>query len=257
MILKVDSVEFSYNSIPVLKGVKLEVEKGEVVAIIGPNGAGKSTLLKCINGILKPQKGTILLEGLPLASFGAREVAKRIGYVPQNTHGSFMTVYDTVLLGRKPHMGWGPDEKDFKIVEDTLRLMGLEEFSLKLTNQLSGGELQKVVLARVLAQEPKIILLDEPTSNLDIKNQFEVMELVRKIAHQKGITSIVVMHDVNLALCYADRFVVMKDGMIYGEGKREIIKPELIKKVYGVKAVIDNVRGFPVVVPETIYFKEE
>lgn len=249
MILQVDNIEFSYNSILTLRGIKLQIERSEVVAIIGPNGAGKSTLLKCINGILKPKKGAVMVEELPLTLLGSREIAKRIGYVPQNTNGNFMTVFDTVLLGRKPHIGWGAGEKDFKIVKDTLKLMGLEKLSLKLTNQLSGGELQKVVLARALVQEPKIILLDEPTNNLDMKNQFEVMRIVSRITHQKGITSIVVMHDVNLALRYADRFVAMKDGVIYAEGKREMMKSELIREVYGIEAVVDNVRGFPMVIP--------
>ncbi|MBE0478658.1 ABC transporter ATP-binding protein [Candidatus Aerophobetes bacterium] len=249
MMLKVDGVEFSYNSTPVLKGVKFEAEEGEVVVILGPNGAGKSTLLRCMNGILKPRKGVVVIEDVLLESLGIEEIARRTGYVPQNASSNFMSVFDTVLLGRKPHIRWAASEKDFKLVEDTLKLMGIEKFSLKLTRELSGGELQKVILARALVQEPRILLLDEPTNNLDIKNQFEVMRMLNKITHQRNITSIAVMHDINLALRYADRFIAMKNGRIYGEGKREAIDAQLIRKVYGIEVVVDSIRGFPVIVP--------
>jgi len=248
MMLKVDDIEFSYNSIPILKGVKFEVEEGEIAAILGPNGAGKSTLLKCMNGILKPRKGMIMLEGLSTKSFSPHEMAKKIGYVPQNSNGNFMTVFDAVLLGRKPYIKWGADEKDLKIVEDTLKLMELERFALKRTNELSGGELQKVILARALVQKPKILFLDEPTNNLDIKNQFEVMRIISKITHERNVTSIIVMHEINLALRYSDKFIVMKNGMIYAQG-RKIINSHLIKEVYGIEALVENIRGFPLVIP--------
>lgn len=248
MMLKVDDIEFSYNSIPILKGVKFEVEEGEIAAILGPNGAGKSTLLKCMNGILKPRKGIIMIEGLSTKSFSPHEMAKKIGYVPQNSNGNFMTVFDAVLLGRKPYIKWGADEKDLKIVEDTLKLMELERFALKRTNELSGGELQKVILARALVQKPKILFLDEPTNNLDMKNQLEVMRIISKVTHERGVTSIIVMHEINLALRYSDKFIVMKNGMVYAQGKK-IIKPQLIKEVYGIEALVENIRGFPLVIP--------
>jgi len=248
MMLKVDDIEFSYNSIPILKGVKFEVEEGEIAAILGPNGAGKSTLLKCMNGILKPRKSIIMIEGLSTKSFSPHEMAKKIGYVPQNSNGNFMTVFDAVLLGRKPYIKWGADEKDLKIVEDTLKLMELERFALKRTNELSGGELQKVMLARALVQKPKILFLDEPTNNLDIKNQLEVMRIISKITHERNVTSIIVMHEINLALRYSDKFIVMKNGMIYAQG-RKIINSQLIKEVYGIEALVENIRGFPLVIP--------
>jgi len=247
-MLKVDGVEFSYNSIPILKGVKFEVEEGQIATILGPNGAGKSTLLKCMNGILKPRKGVIMVEELSIKSLGTHEMAKKIGYVPQNSNGNFITVFDAVLLGRKPYIKWGADEKDLKIVEDTLKLMELERFALKRTNELSGGELQKVILARALVQKPKILFLDEPTNNLDIKNQFEVMRIISKITHERNVTSIIVMHEINLALRYSDKFIVMKNGMIYAQG-RKIINSHLIKEVYGIEALVENIRGFPLVIP--------
>ena len=248
MMLKVDGVEFSYNSTPILKGIKFEVEKGEVAAILGPNGAGKTTLLKCMNGILKLRKGVVIVEGLPVKSLGVHEMAKKIGYVPQNSNGNFITVFDAVLLGRKPYIKWGANEKDLKLVEETLKLIGLEGFALKRTNELSGGELQKVMLARALVQKPKILFLDEPTNNLDIKNQLEVMRIISKVTHERSIASIIVMHEINLALRYSDKFIVMKNGMIYAQGKK-IINPQLIKEVYGIEALVENVRGFPLVIP--------
>jgi len=248
MILKVDGVEFSYNSTPVLKEVKFEIAEGEVIAILGPNGAGKSTLLKCMNGILKPKKGVIMIENLPVDLIGTCEMARKVGYVPQSSNGNFMSVFDAVLLGRKPYIKWGPDKRDLELVEETLKLMRLEEIALKRTNELSGGELQKVMLARALVQNPRILFLDEPINNLDIKNQLEIMRIIAKITHTKGITSVIVMHEINLALRYSDRFIVMKDGMIYAQGK-QIIKPGLIKEVYGIDAIVEEVRGVPIVIP--------
>jgi len=249
MLLKVEDVEFSYNGTKVLKRVSFEIEKGKVAAILGPNGAGKSTLLKCINRVLKLKKGVVMIEDVSLSLLGELDIAKKMGYVPQNNSGSFMTVFDTILLGRKPHIRWEAREKDFKIVEETLKLLGLEDFALRPTNSLSGGELQKVMLARALVQEPELLLLDEPTNNLDVKNQIEVMKIINRITHEKDITSIVVMHDINLALRYAEKFIVMKDGKIYATGEKDIIKPDLIRKVYKVEALIENVRGFPVIIP--------
>ncbi len=249
MLLEVDGIEFSYDSTPILKGVTFEVKRREMVAILGPNGAGKSTLLKCINGILKPKGGVVMVEGLPGESYGTRERAKKMGYVPQTNTGNFMTVFDAVLLGRKPYIRWGPGERDLKLVEETLKLVGLESLALKRTNSLSGGELQKVVVARALVQKPRVLLLDEFTNNLDLKNQLEVMKLVSKITHESGVASIVVMHDINLALRYSDKFVVMAKGAIHARGGKEIIEPQLMKEVYGIEVLVGNLGGVPLVVP--------
>ncbi len=249
MLLEVDGIEFSYDSIPILKGVTFEVKRGEMVAILGPNGAGKSTLLKCINGILKPKGGVVMVEGLPGESYGTRDMAKKMGYVPQTNTGNFMTVFDAVLLGRKPYMRWDPSEKDVELVGETLKLVGLEHLALKRTNSLSGGELQKVVVARALVQKPKVLLLDEFTNNLDLRNQLEAMRLVSRLTHERGVSSIVVMHDINLALRYSDKFVVMTKGVIHAQGEKEIIDPQLVKGVYGIKVLVENVGGVPLVVP--------
>ena len=249
MILSVDGVEFAYKSRQILNNIKFEVKRGEVVSILGVNGAGKSTLLKCINKILKPKRGTILIDNFDIRQLDNLELAKKVGYVPQRAEGNYMTVFDAVLLGRKPHIKWEVSDRDIEITHKVLKLLNLEDYALRYTNELSGGELQKVIIARALVQEPQILLLDEPTNNLDLKNQLEVMRIIRDISKSQNIASIVVMHDLNLALRYSDKFIMLKDGVIYAEGGKEIINPENIRAVYGVDAYIENVKGIPVVVP--------
>ncbi|CAB3289465.1 ABC transporter related protein [Methanocaldococcus lauensis] len=249
MILSIDGVEFSYKSRKILNNIKFEVERGEVVSILGVNGAGKSTLLKCINKILKPKRGTILIDNFDINKLDNHELAKKVGYVPQKAEGNYMTVFDAVLLGRKPHIKWEITDRDIEITYKVLKLLNLEDYALRYTNELSGGELQKVIIARALVQEPQILLLDEPTNNLDLKNQLEVMKIIRDISKSQNIASIVVMHDLNLALRYSDKFIMLKDGKIFAEGDRSIINPENIKAVYGVNAFVENIRGIPVVIP--------
>jgi len=249
MILSVDGVEFAYKSRQILNNIKFEVKRGEVVSILGVNGAGKSTLLKCINKILKPKRGTILIDNFDINQLDNLELAKKVGYVPQRAEGNYMTVFDAVLLGRKPHIKWEVSDRDIEITHKVLKLLNLEDYALRYTNELSGGELQKVIIARALVQEPQILLLDEPTNNLDLKNQLEVMKIIREVSKSQNIASIVVMHDLNLALRYSDKFIMLKDGVIYAEGGKEIINPENIRAVYGVDAYIENVKGIPVVVP--------
>ncbi|SHI64314.1 ABC transporter ATP-binding protein [Desulfofundulus thermosubterraneus] len=249
MILSVDGVEFSYGSRPVLKDIKLEVNRGEFFSILGNNGAGKSTLLKCLNRILKPQTGTILIEKEDLFALSRREVARRLGYVAQRYESTRLTVFDAVLLGRIPHIKWSTTAKDLEIVRNVLGILGLEEFSLRYLDELSGGELQKVVIARALAQEPRVLLLDEPTSNLDLKNQFEVLKTVKSAAREQNIAAVVVMHDLNLALRFADKFLLLKNRTVFACGGMEIMTPENIAGVYGVPVAVERLANIPVVVP--------
>jgi iron complex transport system ATP-binding protein len=249
MLLKVDGMAFSYRANPVLQGVTFEVRPAELVVILGPNGAGKSTLLKCLNGILRPSGGAVLLDGKPLRAFGPERLARLVGYVPQATQANFMTVFDAVLLGRKPHFGWGPSAGDLEFVERVLRLLGLESLALRRLHELSGGELQRVTLARALAQQPRLLLLDEPTSNLDIRSQLDIMAALRDIAHQGDVSCLVATHDINLGLRYGDRFLVMKDGLIWAQGDAHVIQPELIEEVYGVGALVAEVHGLRLVIP--------
>jgi len=248
MILSVNGIDFSYKSKKILDNVKFKVNKGEVVSILGINGAGKSTLLKCINRILKPKKGAILIDDFNLAQLNHSEIAKKMAYVSQSINSSYMTVFDSVLLGRKPHIKWEVSKKDLKVTGEVLNLMGLEDYALRYTRELSGGELQKVAIARALAQEPKILLLDEPTNNLDLKSQMAVMEIIKNISRTQGISSIIVMHDLNLTLRFSDKFIMLKDGMIFSKGDSEVINSKNIKEVYGVNAYVDHYNGIPIVV---------
>ena len=248
MILSVDDVEFSYQSKNVLKNVKFKVNKGEVVFILGVNGAGKSTLLKCVNRMLKPKKGAILIDNFNLNTLKSEEIARKMAYVSQSVNGNYINVFDAVLLGRKPHIKWEISKKDLEITGNILRLMNLEEHALRYTKELSGGELQKVVIARALVQEPQILLLDEPTNNLDLKNQMAVMKIIRDISKSQNISSIVVMHDLNLTLRFSDKFIMLKDGMIYSKGNSDVINSKNILEVYDVNAYVDNYNGIPIVV---------
>lgn len=248
MILLVNGIEFSYRSKKVLKDVRFKVNKGDVVSILGVNGAGKSTLLKCMNKILKPKKGAILVDDLDLAQLKGSEIAKKMAYVSQSVNGSYISVFDSVLLGRRPHIKWEVSKKDLEITGKVLELMGLEDYALRYTKELSGGELQKVAIARALAQEPEILLLDEPTNNLDLKSQMAVMSIIKDISRGQKISSIVVMHDLNLTLRFSDKFIMLKDGMIFSEGNSEVINSENIREVYGVNAYVDHYNGIPIVV---------
>lgn len=249
MILSVNGVQFSYNGKPVLENIQLAVEEGDFLAILGNNGAGKSTLLKCLNRILRPRSGTIMVEKEDLFRLSRLEIAKRIGYVAQRSESGRLTVFDAVLLGRKPHIKWDAAQNDLAIVREVLKVLGLEEFSLRYLDELSGGELQKVVLARALAQEPKVLLLDEPTSNLDLKNQLEVLKTVKGVVKTQSIAAVVVMHDLNLALRYANKFVFLKNNTVYACGGMDVMTPENIAVVYGVPVAVESLGGSPVVVP--------
>ncbi|MPW39035.1 ATP-binding cassette domain-containing protein [Thermococcus sp. 101 C5] len=246
-VIRVENLKFAYNGLNVLENVSLEIERGEFVAVLGPNGAGKSTLLKCIAGLLRCEGIEIL--GKPLEHYSRRDLARIIGCVPQSVNPGFMRVFDIVLLGRKPYMGFKPSGKDIKIVNETLKKLGIQHLALKPANRLSGGELQKVSIARALAQEPEILLMDEPTNNLDPKSQLEVMKIAKEFA-KAGKVSIAVMHDVNLALRFADRFIFMRNGKIIADGKEEILKPEIFEKVYEIKGFVGKLSGIPVFIAD-------
>ncbi|NJE29943.1 ABC transporter ATP-binding protein [Thermococcus sp. 18S1] len=246
IVLSARNLRFSYNGSEVLRGINLDVKEGEFVAVLGPNGAGKSTLVKCLAGILNC--GGVEAFGRSLREYSRDELARIIAYVPQRTEPGFMTVFDTVLLGRRPHMGLRPSKRDIEAVRAALKTLGIEGLAAKTTNRLSGGELQKVGIARALAQEPKILIMDEPTNNLDIRSQLEVMRLARAFSGEGG-TAIVVMHDVNLALRFAKRFIFMKKGRVVADGGLEILDGELFREVYGVDVEIGEIRGIPAVVP--------
>jgi iron complex transport system ATP-binding protein len=249
MILNVQGIRFHYPGRPVLEEVNFVVEKGQVLAILGTNGTGKTTLLKCLNRILTPAAGAVLIEDQLTSALSRNALAQKMGYVEQQRSGSQATVFNTVLLGRKPYIRWDITKKDMEIASQALETLGLSEFALRHLDELSGGELQKVVIARALAQEPEILLMDEPTSSLDLKNQIEVVNLIRQISRERGIAAVVAMHDLNLALRFADRFILLKDKTIYATGGSEVMNPENIQAVYAVPVTIVAHKGSRAVIP--------
>jgi len=249
MFLEVNGIDFSYNSNRVLDGVSFTVKTDEVVSILGPNGVGKTTLIKCIDKVLKPDAGSVFIEGLDLHRMSKKDIAKNIGYVAQRSETSRTTVFDSVLLGRKPHFDWNATEKDIRLAGRVLHLLGLDGLALKYVNEISGGEYQLVQIARVLVQQPKVILLDEPTSSLDLSNQHMIMHLIRNIVKKNHMAAIMIIHDLNLAIRHSDKFILMKDGKVYSVGGHEVITSENIKAVYNIDAYVESVRGIPVVIP--------
>jgi iron complex transport system ATP-binding protein len=240
--LIINKLSFNYTSFPVLKDVDLTVDLGEILSIVGPNGSGKSTFLKCINRILKTKQNTVLIDGKDTSKINLKELSKIMGYVPQNSTSTFpFTVFDVVLMGRKPYIHWSLSERDYEIVAETLDFLGIDELAMRHFNELSSGEQQKVIIARALAQQPQILLLDEPTSNLDIKHQLEILNILRCLAQSKHCSVIVAMHDLNLASRFSDRLLIIKQGCIFAVGTPEsVLTEENIESVYGVKSRVTN-----------------
>jgi iron complex transport system ATP-binding protein len=178
-----------------------------------------------------------------------KDIAKNIGYVAQRSETSRTTVFDSVLLGRKPHFDWNATEKDVRLAGRVLHLLGLDGLALKYVDEISGGEYQLVQIARVLVQQPKVILLDEPTSSLDLSNQHIIMHLIRNIVKKNHMAAIMIIHDLNLAIRHSDKFILMKAGKVHSIGGHEVITPENIKEVYNIDAYVESVRGIPVVIP--------
>jgi iron complex transport system ATP-binding protein len=240
MKLSLEHICMNYGKHKALDDISFDVQPGEVLSIVGPNGSGKSTIIKCIAQVLNPTGGQILADGRDLSKIELNEVAKLIGYVPQNFHYLFYsTVMETVLLGRKPHVKWRISQHDLDIVQQALSDMNINEMADKFMDELSGGEKQKVYIARTLAQQPQLYLLDEPTSNLDLKHQIEVLEITKRLTKEQGASMVVALHDLNLAMKYSDRIVMLEKGRMYAYGKPEdVLTVNNIDSVYGVEALI-------------------
>lgn len=250
-MVKVENITYSYGRSlgNVLEQIGFEINDGGCVAILGNNGAGKSTLLKCIDRIHPTKDSIVVVDGKNIFEMNNRTMAQHIAYVPQNASSVDLTVFDTVLLGRKPYIKWDATEEDRKIVSDIIHQMGLDSYILRNVSELSGGEAQKVLIARALAQQPKFLLLDEPTSNLDPKNQHEVLQVVSEIAHKNNICVLLIIHDLNLAIRYCERFLFLKDSKVYRYGEPEILTEETIESVYDMQAKIIDCDGIPVIIP--------
>jgi iron complex transport system ATP-binding protein len=248
--IAIKGLAFSYGSSRILDDLSIDVEDKEILGLVGPNGSGKTTLIKCIDRILKP-KGSILLDGRDIGAMSRPEIARHIGYVPQSGSSPLSTtVFDTVLMGRRPHIRWRVSSADLAKVAEILELLHLEELAMRDFAQLSGGQKQKVLIARSLAQEPSVLLLDEPTSNLDMKHQLEVMDIIRDLVAEKSISAVMAIHDLNLAARYSDKLVMLRRGKVYAAGRPdELLSQENICQVYGVHALVMNALGRPYIVP--------
>ncbi|MBC17374.1 MAG: iron ABC transporter ATP-binding protein [Desulfovibrio sp.] len=249
MILSVSDLDFTYGGHSVLSDVEFNLRGGELLAILGPNGVGKTTLLKCINAIHSPSSGKVMVEDRDVLAMTPDEIALGIGYVAQKCEAARLTVFDAVLMGRKPHIRWRVGEHDLKIVDSAIRRLHLDSLSLRYIDQLSGGELQKVAIARAMVQEPKLMLLDEPTSSLDLKNQIDILTMLRRVVDEHRISAVMTMHDLNTALRYADKVLFLKNGRIHSAGPACSVTPTMVEEVYGLPVHIHTVQGHPIVVP--------
>jgi iron complex transport system ATP-binding protein len=242
--LNVDGVECRYGSIKVLEDVRLSVKGGDFVGILGPNGSGKTTLLKSISRTLKPYKGTILLNEADIYSLKSVDVAKQMAVVPQDTSIGFnFSALDIVLMGRNPHMKrfQMESEKDMTVARKVMNLTNIWHLAERPINELSGGEKQRVIIARALAQEPKILLLDEPLTHLDIMNQLEIMDLVKDLCVKEKLVVLAVFHDFNLAARYCKSAIMLKDSRIFAAGNlTEVLTSENIKSVFNVDAIVQK-----------------
>jgi iron complex transport system ATP-binding protein len=242
VLLNVDGVECRYGSFKVLEDVNLSVKGGDFVGILGPNGSGKTTLLKSISRILKPYKGTILLNEANIYSLKSVDVAKQMAVVPQETSIGFnFSALDIVLMGRNPHMKrfQMESEKDMAVARKVMNLTNIWHLAERPINELSGGEKQRVIIARALAQEPKILLLDEPLTHLDIMNQLEIMDLVKELCVKEKLIVLAVFHDFNLAARYCNSAIMLKDRKIFAVGNlAEVLTSENIKSVFNVDAIV-------------------
>jgi iron complex transport system ATP-binding protein len=234
--LRIRHVSFSYFDGLVLRDIDLSVEAGERVGLLGPNGSGKTTLLKLASGLLRPTQGEVYLGDLSLHQLTRREIAQKVAVVPQQLEMPFsFRVGEMVMLGRTPFVKAlsGEGETDRQAVRQALVLTNTEALANRTFNELSGGERQKVILAMALAQEPKLLLLDEPTVHLDVNHQVEILELIKGLNSENGITVVAAMHDLNLAALYFDRLVLLKEGAIFADGSpAEVLTEDIIHQVY-------------------------
>jgi iron complex transport system ATP-binding protein len=241
-VIEAFNIRYAYQSREVLKGVTISLLPQELIGLLGPNGSGKTTLIKVLSKTLEPIAGQVFLDGKSLDELSYREIAKRMGIVPQETMLDFaFTAYEVVMMGRNPYMSrfQGETKEDEEIVKEAMKITNTLEFAERLITELSGGEKQRVILARALAQNPKILLLDEPTSHLDITYQIEILNLIRDLIRKRNIAALAALHDPNLAAQFCDKIILMKEGEIYDFGTpKDVLNSENLKKVFNVDVIV-------------------
>lgn len=249
-MLSIENLSFSYGkrTVPVLNGINLKLNGGEIGILLGKNGSGKTTLFKNLLGILSPSEGSIRFDGEDLLKMPRRERAKRIAYVPQDIRFGSLTVFDSVLMGRVSRFGVKADEADREAVERILADMRLEDLAFRNVLKLSGGERQKVAIARAMAQEPKLLVFDEPTGNLDIANEQLITEEAKRLAKTKGIAVLCSIHDLNQALSLGDKFFFLENGVIRCQGGKEAVTATAIKNSFGIDVRIIEVENKKIII---------
>jgi len=251
--LEIENLGLGYGHNEVVKGLTFRVNPGEMVGLIGPNGSGKSTIIKAMSNVIHPFSGRVLLDGRNIRKISRRELARLVGVVPQiPLLPSTFSAFEIVLMGRNPHLGLFQYEgaEDISITWKAMEKTATQSLSERLISELSGGEIQRLVVARVLAQEPKSILLDEPTANLDINHQVEILNLIKGLCHEEQLTVVITLHDLNLASQYCDRLVLINEGRVHAQGTPgEVVTDENIKAVYGAEGCVYThpVNGLPIV----------
>ena len=248
-MLSCENLTFRYSrgGNDVLRGLSLELEQGQIGIVLGKNGSGKTTLFKNILGIHNPKTGKIRLDGKDLQKMSRRERAQRIAYVPQDIRFGDLSVFDSVLLGRVSQFGFQPGKEDYVAVEKILTDMGLESFAQRSVEELSGGERQKIAIARAMAQEPLLMIFDEPTGNLDIANEQLIIQEAKKLAREKNISILSSLHDINQALSFGDKFFFLKEGVVKYAGEKEIVTEAVIRDVFDIDVKIVEIDGQKVV----------
>ncbi len=253
--LRLDSIRFAYREAPVFDGLTLEIEEGELAAVLGPNGTGKTTLIRLAAGSLRPDAGTVVLDGRDLASVPAGERARIVAVVPQESRPAFeFTAREVVRRGRAPHLGLLGLEsrRDVEVVDEAMRRTDVLDLAGRPFLGLSGGERQRVIVARALAQEPKLLLLDEPTAFLDLRHRLLLYDLLLRLNRETGLTLLVASHDLDLAARFAGRIVLLHGGVVAADGPpAAVLTPENVRRVYGVRADVrvEPTTGRPLVVP--------
>ena len=248
-MLSVENLTFRYSrqGAPVLNGVNLALNQGEIGILLGKNGSGKTTCFKNILGILSPTGGSIRFDGENLLKMPRRERARRIAYVPQDIHFGALSVFDSILMGRVSYFGLKASHEDYLAAERIMVEMHLEDFAQRNVEELSGGERQKIAIARAMAQEPKLMVFDEPTGNLDIANEQLIIEEAKKLAKEKNIAILSSLHDLNQAMYFGDKFFFLKNGVVAHAGGQEVIRENVIKDIFDINVRIVEIENQKVI----------